>query len=426
MRRNERVAEQIRAELAELIQNEVADPRVDSVEVTEVRLSPDGKQVTVCVSPLHPAAQQCLRGLESARSFLRRELAVRLQLRRTPDLHFVIDHGAQNTRRVEKLLARIKKRTPLGALLLLAPVLAAETVRFEKSAQAMGSAYTIAAYGEDRALLSAAAETAFQEVRRLDQLLSNYRIDSELSEINRLAAQRPVKVSPELFSLLEKCQEYSRLSEGAFDWTVGPLMRVWGFYQDSGRLPADSEVKRALDRVGYQRVRLDRERRTVSFEVPGMELDPGGIGKGYAVDRMVELLQEAGVESALISAAGSSIYALGAPPGEKGWRVSIRDPKSERITAAEVFLKDESMSTSGSYEKSFEAEGKIYSHIMDPRTGYPARGILSVSAITPQTLDSEAWTKPFFVNGAAWTRKHRPSGFRVFLCEEAKPCYWIE
>ncbi|MBI3664871.1 MAG: 30S ribosome-binding factor RbfA [Acidobacteria bacterium] len=426
-RRMDRVAEQIRAELAELIENEVADPRVGSVTVTSVSVSPDGKQAQVRVCPVDKEASEkdCLRGLESAGHFLRRELAALLQLRHTPELRFTIDHGPQHARRVETLLERIKKRTPLIVLLLLCSGLRAELVRYEASASAMGGLYTIAAYGEDRAQLSAAVEAAFQEVRRLDQMLSNYRPSSELSEINREAAQRPVKVSPEMFDLLEKCQEYSRLSEGAFDWTVGPLMKLWGFYKGSGRLPDRAQVEHALRSIGYRHIRLDPERRTVSFDLPGMELDPGGIGKGYAVDKMVDVLHEAGVEIALVSAAGSSIYALGAPPGAQGWYVRIRDPKVEKITVAEVYLKDDSLSTSGNYEKFFEAEGKIYSHLMDPRTGYPAQGMLSVSVLAPKTLDSEAWTKPCFVNGAAWTKKHLPAGFRAVLCEESKPCYWV-
>lgn len=422
-----RVAEQIRAELTELIENEVADPRVGPVSVSTVQLSPDGTSARVGVTPLDTEAdeRECLRGLDSARGFLRREMASRLMLRHTPELTFFLDHGPQYTRRVETLLTRIKKRGGLAVMLLLfLPALRAETLRYESSAQAMGSLYTVAVYGEDRSQLSAAVQAALQEARRIDDLISNYKTDSELSEINRDAARHPVKVSTEVFDLLEKCQQYSRASDGAFDWTVGPLMRVWGFYRGSGRLPQRDEVAAAMRSVGYNHVHLDAQNRTVSFDAPGVELDPGGIGKGYAVDRMADILREAGIESGLISAAGSSIYAIGAPPGEKGWYVRIRDPKSETVTAAEVWLKDESLSTSGTYEKFFEAEGRVYSHIMDPRTGYPAQGMLSVSVVTPKTLDSEAWTKPCFINGAAWTKEHLPKGFRALLCEEGKACYW--
>jgi thiamine biosynthesis lipoprotein len=272
-----------------------------------------------------------------------------------------------------------------------------------------------------------AVDAAFAEVHRLDEMLSNYKPESELSEVNRLAGEHPVAVTPELFNLLAACVEYSRESEGAFDITVGPLMKVWGFYKGTGRLPHRAEVRGALERVGYRNILLDPATRSVRFSRPGIELDPGGIGKGYAVDRMIEVMKPYGIRTALASAAGSSIYGLGAPPGEKGWRVQIRDPKDENKSVAEVFLKDESMSTSGNYEKFFRAEGKTYSHIMDPRTGWPVQGVLSVSVIAPRTIDSEAWTKPLFVNGRAWAEKHKPAGLRAFFCEDTSQhaCAWL-
>ena len=130
-----------------------------------------------------------------------------------------------------------------------------------------------------------------------------------------------------------------------------------------------------------------------------------------------------------MAGSGSSIYAIGTPPDQpKGWRVEIKDPWDAGKTLVEAFLKDESMSTSGSYEKFFRAEGRTYAHIMDPRTGYPAQGSVSVSVIAPRTLDSEAWAKPYFVNGRQWAARHRPKEFRVFFCEDRKekPCAWLQ
>lgn len=313
-------------------------------------------------------------------------------------------------------------------LLLLAPALAADPLFLERSFDAMGSTFSVAMYGEDADRLEIAVDAAFEDVRRLDHLLSNYLASSEWSRVNREASARPVKVSPELFRLLAACVQYSRASEGAFDITVGPLMKTWGFYKGTGRLPRKTEVEAALARVGYQGIVLDPEAQTVQFGKAGIEMDPGGIGKGYAVDRMVETFREHGVDSALLSAGGSSIFALGTPPGETGWKVRIRDPHDPEITVEEVLLRDQSLSTSGSYEKFFRAEGRVYSHIMDPRTGYPAQGVASVSVIAPKTLDSEAWTKPFFVNGRQWAVKNKPSEFRVFLCEDKRgpSCAWLQ
>ncbi len=303
-----------------------------------------------------------------------------------------------------------------------------ELLRLEESANAMGSTYTVTLYGYDRERMEAAVEAAFEEARRLDRMLSNYRQDSELSEINRFGAERPVKVTPEFFELLEKCLAYSRASEGAFDITVGRLMKVWGFYKGTGHLPRKEQVTEALEKVGFRNILLDPRNRTVRLAKAGVELDPGGIGKGYAVDRMIGVLRENGITTALVSAGGSSIYGLGAPQGQKGWDVKIRDPKDATKTVADVYLKDQSMSTSGSYEKFFKADGRIYSHIMDPRTGFPAQGTLSVSVIAPSTLDSEAWTKPYFILGRQWAARHKPKDFRVFICEDKAelPCAWLQ
>jgi FAD:protein FMN transferase len=301
------------------------------------------------------------------------------------------------------------------------------TLRFEKTEEAMGSSFSVVLYGEDRGQLETAADRALDEVHRLDRLLSNYRRDSEWSTMNRDAAQRPVPLSPELFDLLSACLKYSVESDGAFDITVGPLMRVWGFTNGEGALPRPADVSAARERVGYRHVHLDRASRTVRFDRSGVELDPGGIGKGYAVDRAVDVLRGEQVHAALLSAAGSSIYAMGTPPDQPdGWRITIRAPEDPNKPAAEVMLKDTSISTSGSYEKSFWAEGRRYSHLIDPRTGSPAQGVAQVSVLAPRAIDSEAWTKPYFINGRAWTKTHKPRERRVFFCEPDQACSWIE
>ena len=311
----------------------------------------------------------------------------------------------------------------------LASAASGPLVRFELSDEVMGSTFSLVLYGKDRAQLQSAARAAFDEAHRIDALISNYQPASEWGEVNRSAGLRAVHVSTELFNLLSASVRYSRESEGAFDITVGPLMKVWGFYKGEGMLPRSAEVAKALESVGYKHVRLDATARTVHFDRSNMELDPGGIGKGYAVDRMVDALKRNGVSMALVSASGSSIYGMGAPPDEpRGWRVTIRLPGDLHRTAAEVFLKDMSLSTSGSYEKFFRADGRTYSHIMDPRTGYPAQGVTSVSVVTPRTIDSEVWAKPYFINGRAWTVANKPKDFRVFFCEDSsdQSCTWIQ
>ena len=159
-----------------------------------------------------------------------------------------------------------------------------------------------------------------------------------------------------------------------------------------------------------------------------LPVEPMGLKLRYAVDRMVDVLRQKGVKAALVAGSGSSMYGLGSPPNEpRGWRVLIKDPWHPERTITELFLKDMSMSTSGSYEKFFAAEGRTYSHIMDPRTGYPAQGSASVSVVSPRTIDSEAWAKPYFVNGRQWAAQHKPKEFRVYFCEDRtdQPCAWL-
>jgi thiamine biosynthesis lipoprotein len=301
-------------------------------------------------------------------------------------------------------------------------------LRLEKSFDAMGSTSVIVLYGGDRDQMEAAINDVFDEIRRLDEMLSNYRPSSQLSELNRSAAERAVMVSPELFQLLKTCLEFSRLSEGAFDISVGALQQAWDFFKGTGRLPSPAEVAAALTRVGYRHIGLDEANRTVRFDCPGIMLDPGGIGKGYAVDRVVETLKQRGIGCALVAASASSIYGMGAPPLEpKGWKVKVLDPRDSRKSLTEVFLKNMAISTSGNYEKSFWDGERFYSHILDPRTGYPARGTSLVAVVAPRALESEAWTKPYFINGRCWTAEHKPEAFRVFYCveEPVHACAWM-
>ncbi len=306
---------------------------------------------------------------------------------------------------------------------------AREPVRVERSASVMGTIFSVEMYGADAKRLETVGDLALSEARRIDALLSNYRPDSELSKLNAEAARKPVRISQELFDLLSACMRVSRESDGAFDITVGPLMKAWGFFRDSGHVPAPNVLGSARAHVGYQKVRLDPATRSVRFRSVGMELDPGGVGKGYAVDRMAMILRREGIVAALISAGGSSIYGIGSPPGNaRGWLVHIVDPRDPQKTIAGAFLKNSSLSTSGSYEKFFWADGKVYSHIMDPRTGYPAQGLIAVSVIAPTTLASELWTKPYFILGAGWAEHHLRPGFRVFVCPATvgAACSWLE
>jgi FAD:protein FMN transferase len=280
---------------------------------------------------------------------------------------------------------------------------------FQQSRQAMGTEFTIYLYAKSEMEAEALFEPAFEEIERIDATLSNYKPESELSRINRLAGREKVTTDPEVFSLLQTCLEYSKRSGGTFDITVGPLMRAWGFFRGQGRYPAPWQLERAREKVGWEKVQLDAAARTVRFAVDGMELDLGGIGKGYAVDRVVTLLRRAGVKAAMVDAGSSTLYALGEPPGEKGWVVRVPKPGDRSQTISTVMLRNESLSTSGSYEKFFRLNGRTYCHIMDPRTGAPVEGMLQATVIAADGTTTEALSKPMFVMGTEEGAKYLAS-----------------
>ena len=270
---------------------------------------------------------------------------------------------------------------------------------FYESRPAMGTSFEVYLYGPNRERASQLFEAAFDEIERVEAALSNYRSSSELSRINAGAADAPVVTDPEVFALLERTFVYSRQSDGAFDVTVGKLMKAWGFFRGAGRYPSNEELARAREQTGWQRVKLDKRTRSVFFLAHGIEFDLGGIGKGYALDCVASVLREAGVTSALINSGSSSIYAIGAPPGKAGWPVRVSDPLDHTRILSTILLKDQSLSTSGSYEKFFQLNGRTYSHIMDPRSGRPVEGMLQTSVIAPTATDSDALSTAVFVMG---------------------------
>lgn len=270
----------------------------------------------------------------------------------------------------------------------------------EASRVSMACLYAIEAYARgDEQAIQKSLEAALDEVDRIDRLMSHYKPDSPVSRINREAGQHTVRVDPELFAFIKRSLRYGNESDGAFDITVGPLMKAWGFLRGEGHLPSDTELATARQRVGAHHVTLNDNDWTIRFDVEGVQLDLGGIAKGYAVDRAVEILRSQQIDAALVSAGGSTIYGLGAPPEQDGWSVDIQDPVDARKVARRVTLKDRSLSVAGSSEKSFVAGGVRYSHIMDPRTGRPVQGLLSVAVLTDNGTDGDALDDALFVLG---------------------------
>lgn len=263
----------------------------------------------------------------------------------------------------------------------------------------MGTFCEVQVYHAEAEVAIRAIAAALDEMQRVERLLSNYDPNSELSLMNRGAATMPFRASEELFAFVKRSRDYFTETAGTFDPTVGPLVRAWGFFSSSPARPTDAAVASAQARSGFDKVRLDGAARMVSYAEPGLEFDPGGIGKGYAVEMAVRTLRRAGITSAMVSAGGSTIYAIGHPPGRKAWRLGIGDPATVERPIRYVLLRDAAVSTSGVSRKSVEDGGHRYSHVFDPRTGQPVEGMCQVSIVTPNPTDSDALTKAAFILG---------------------------
>lgn len=254
----------------------------------------------------------------------------------------------------------------------------------------------------------AVADTAFEEIDRLEQQLSIYREDSEVSLINRLAAERAVPVERRLFDLLQLARRLSDDTQGAFDITAGPLIKAWGFFKGPPRVPSSEELQAVRQLVGMQHVELDTERLTVRYRRPGVEMNLGSIGKGYALDRAGQRLRDAwGVRDFLLHGGSSSVLAVGnEPSGSHGWLVGIRHPWEPTRRLAMLRLRDQALGTSAATFRNLQHQGRKLGHLLDPRTGWPAQGLASASAIAPTAAEADALATAFFVLGAAWTRAY--------------------
>lgn len=264
----------------------------------------------------------------------------------------------------------------------------------------MGTILTLELAAPEGERSSRVVRRCWSEADRLEKIFSRYDPDSELNRINREAGRGPVAVSAEMFEVLARARELSRLTEGAFDVTVGPLMEIWGFFPErEGKDPSPGEIGAVLSRVGWEKLELDRDRQTVRFLSPGLEIDLGALAKGYVVDRLAACLVEEGVDAALINA-GGDIYGLGRHPEGRGWRIGVEHPRREGEILAVLELEDRAVATSGDYRNYFIRHNRRYSHIIDPRTGEPAgTGVVESTVLAPDCLTADGLTTALFVLG---------------------------
>jgi len=256
----------------------------------------------------------------------------------------------------------------------------------------MATRFEIVLHGNNPVSLRAAGEEALDEIERLEAQLSLYQPGSEIAGLNRAAHERPVRVTPALLELLRRARALSDETHGAFDITVAPLVRCWGFMNGTGTLPDPSALEEARAKVGMCHIELDADNLTVRFKRPGVMLDLGAIGKGYAIDRAAGLLREAGMSSALLHGGTSTAYAIGRPPGGARWKIAITPPGNDATAQplSVVELENESLSVSAVWGRSFRADEKTYGHIIDPRTGVPAENALLSAVVWPGATESDA------------------------------------
>jgi thiamine biosynthesis lipoprotein len=271
--------------------------------------------------------------------------------------------------------------------------------RFTFTEPHMGTRFKIIVYAPDEATARKATREAFARIADLDASMSDYCPASELMRLCARAGGEPVRVSDDLFFVLSRAREVSRLSDGAFDVTVGPVVRLWRRARRTRRLPDPEKLARARALVGYRNVRLDPRNHTVQLLKPGMQLDLGGIAKGYAADEALAVLKKHGISRALV-AAGGDIVMTGPPPGAAGWTVAIAPlEESPKDSGPRLLLHDAAVSTSGDAEQYVVLDGKRYSHIVDPRTGRGLVGRMSATVVAPQGITADSLTKVVAVLG---------------------------
>jgi thiamine biosynthesis lipoprotein len=284
---------------------------------------------------------------------------------------------------------------------------------------AMATRFEILLYGENPVALRSAGEEALDEIERLEEQLSLYRTSSEISRINAGAVSGPVRIEPGLFRLLQHAQRLHRESDGTFDITIAPLIRCWGFMGGTGHLADPAELAVTRTKVGMHLVSLNEADFTVRFNRQGVMMDLGSIGKGYALERAAAVIADAGVTSAMLQGGTSSACAIGSPPDAQAWKIAIERPKPQNSRQASlessaigadggtadllavIPLKDQSLSVSAVWGKSFEAEGRIYGHVIDPRSGEPVNGALLAAVSLASATETDAFSTALLTLGTS-------------------------
>jgi len=299
--------------------------------------------------------------------------------------------------------AVIERRDFLDASLFDEPQEVGEPVYLRFGRRAMATTFEVVLpFGT--AKTHAAAGMALDEIDRLEQQMTVYRDDSELSRINAEALDHAVAVDADLFDLLLRCRRWYDETRGGFDIAAGVLIKAWGFFRRQGQIPAEDDRRRAMARSGMRLVRLDAQQRTIRFVGNGVELNLGSVGKGHAADRAASLLRQQHCTSALVHGGHSSIFAMGNEPNARGWSVGVTHPERPNDRLGILRLCDRGMAISARTHQHFLHEGRKLGHLLDPRTGWPAEGMATVAATAPSAAEADALATAFFVLGEDFAR----------------------
>lgn len=262
----------------------------------------------------------------------------------------------------------------------------------------MGSKFEITLVDKDSLSAEKNIDKSVSEIRRIENLISEWNPETQISEVNRNAGIKPVKVDAEVFALTEKGIYFSQLTDGAFDISIVAMDKIWKFDDSMNELPSEESIRNSVKNVGYQNIILDKTNSTIFLKNKGMKIGFGSIGKGYAADKTRELMKSFGVKAGIINASGD-ISTWGTQPDGTPWAIGINNPFRDDTIAAVLYLKENAVTTSGSYEKYAEINGKRYSHIMNPKTGYPSTGLTSVTVVGPNATMANGFSTSIMVLG---------------------------
>ncbi|MFV8392178.1 FAD:protein FMN transferase [Flavobacterium sp. LB2P6] len=282
--------------------------------------------------------------------------------------------------------------------LLLTSILSFGQIVHKRKLSMLGSPFEVTAVANDTVKANEYIDLAIAEVRRIEYLISDWIPTTQISLVNKNAGIQPVKVNAEVFELVERAIKISQITAGAFDISYASMDKIWKFDGSMKVMPTEEAIKKSVAKIGYKNIILDKKNQTIFLKSEGMKLGLGGIGQGYIADKVKDLLLSKGCKSGIVNVSGD-INAWGKQPDGKPWNVGIVNPLNKNKVFATFPLEDSAVETSGSYEKYIIFNGIRYSHIIDPRTGYPATGVVSVSVFAKQTEVADALATGIFVLG---------------------------